>query len=1514
MSLRALPSDRSPVRHRLLLLLTVVALFVGQGVAGSAPARAAATAAAPTIASAQLATASGLVSAADGSGPIAGVVVKALTHGSADFTPVATATTGSTGAWTMTDLPPGDYDLQFDASDTAYLSQWWSAATTRDRAGVLSATAGVTLSGLDASLTRAATVSGRVVDESGTPLADVLVTPREQSAGAVTRGAVITAADGTFTVRGLTAGTYTLDFSGAGRVSWSYGMASATAAPAFFAVAEGTSVSGRVMVLPAGSTMVTRGLLAAADTTATMSGHVYAGSTASPLTGALVVAVAADSDGLSSGVLNATTDATGAWTLTGLSPDVYTVHVLPPAGSDYLEQWWDAAPQRSHAAYAVLGASGARTDMDATLVQGGSISGKVTAGGTFGVADVVVQAAPVGTETWSSVVTDGDGNFTLVALRPDQYVVQFDGRSLGFEPAWWSGTSQTGVATRSAASPVAVTAGAAAAGHDIVMAQAGSIFGTVTGPNATPVADVPLEITDVDSGITSSSITDVGGNFVAGGLTAGRYLVRVTPLDGSQLASQWFDGVFSRPDATPVIVENGLDNRIDFSLVPSGTISGRVLRPGGAPAATGSIMVAPASDPTFTDVVAVNPLDGTFSLSGLGPGDYLLSAVDDGTLVTYYATSGSTANASSASAVTLAAGAAVSGRSITLAPGASISGRVTEGSTGAPFGQIAAIDVRTGAQLGASSIGGSGSYTMTGLPAGTYAVMATGTTDVSRWFGNTTTWADSTFVSLAGGTARTGVDISLPAAGIGPVGTSTFSGHITLPAGAATTDFSNLSVGLVDAAGLSYSTFSINADGTFDIFDVPDGSLTMHLVDLTQELFLAPQPVTTPTSTLEVQPVVGASIAGALVNEAGKPLANVDVGATSDAGVTASTLSGPDGNFRISGLPAGTVRLHLGPASPYASTWVGGGQTPGSGTLYDLTLGSTTDAAQLTVPLGGTITGTVTLPADAQGTEVIVEALDAHHDVVGATTVVGTHAYELAGLLPGVFTVRFSGPGMATQQWSAPGSSGPSDVIVAAGRTAGNVDATLAPPTGTASVAGTITAQGNPALRARVTLVQPSDGHATASAISDAAGHYVVSGVPAGDYKVQVQSCLTSGPATAGPLCVTRWWKVATDFASAPPISVASGEARPGVDVELSSMGLFTSSPAPTITGTPRVGVALGVTDGSWSPPPGTLSHRWLVGGVAVGTSTSYTPQPQDVGKTVVVETTATRAGFASRTTRSAATAAVLPGNLTGAPVPTISGTVRVGLRLTATAGTWGPAPVTLAYQWRRNGVAIPGATASTHLLGAADRATTISVTVTAAKTGYTTVAKTSAATATVAAGVLTAPVPKITGTVKVGYRLTATAGTWGPLPVTVKYQWRRNGVAITGASASTYLLTAADRTARMTVTVTGMKTGYTTAAKTSAATLAVATGTLTATPMPKITGTTRVGSRLTATAGTWSPAPVTLKYQWRRNGVAITGATASTYVIASSMRGARITVTVTGAKTGYTSVARTSTATAVIS
>jgi hypothetical protein len=166
----------------------------------------------------------------------------------------------------------------------------------------------------------------------------------------------------------------------------------------------------------------------------------------------------------------------------------------------------------------------------------------------------------------------------------------------------------------------------------------------------------------------------------------------------------------------------------------------------------------------------------------------------------------------------------------------------------------------------------------------------------------------------------------------------------------------------------------------------------------------------------------------------------------------------------------------------------------------------------------------------------------------------------------------------------------------------------------------------------------------------------------------------------------------------------------------------------------------------------------------------------------------------------------------------------------------------------------------------------TFSVTVTGSKAGYSTAAKTSALTARVAVGTLAAPVPKITGTAKVGYTLTAVPGAWGPAPVVLKYQWKANGVVITGATASTYKPSAAVIGKTISVTVTGSQAGYTTAARTSALTARVAVGTLTA-PVLVISSAVRVGSALTAT-GAWGPAPVTLKYQWKANGVAITGAT----------------------------------------
>lgn len=159
----------------------------------------------------------------------------------------------------------------------------------------------------------------------------------------------------------------------------------------------------------------------------------------------------------------------------------------------------------------------------------------------------------------------------------------------------------------------------------------------------------------------------------------------------------------------------------------------------------------------------------------------------------------------------------------------------------------------------------------------------------------------------------------------------------------------------------------------------------------------------------------------------------------------------------------------------------------------------------------------------------------------------------------------------------------------------------------------------------------------------------------------------------------------------------------------------------------------------------------------------------------------------------------------------------------------------------------------------------------------------------------------------KVGVKLTATPGTWSQNGVSVAYQWLRNGVDISGATAAKYTPVAADSGKMLSVMVTASKANYTDAVAISSS-YKVGPGTLTA-PVPTITGTDTVGKTLTAHPGSWTSGS-TLKYQWYAAGKAISGATKATDKLASSVAGKAITVRVTGSKSGYTTVAKTSKAT----
>ncbi|RFA16276.1 hypothetical protein B7R21_02540 [Subtercola boreus] len=185
--------------------------------------------------------------------------------------------------------------------------------------------------------------------------------------------------------------------------------------------------------------------------------------------------------------------------------------------------------------------------------------------------------------------------------------------------------------------------------------------------------------------------------------------------------------------------------------------------------------------------------------------------------------------------------------------------------------------------------------------------------------------------------------------------------------------------------------------------------------------------------------------------------------------------------------------------------------------------------------------------------------------------------------------------------------------------------------------------------------------------------------------------------------------------------------------------------------------------------------------------------------------------------------------------------------------------------------------------------------------------------TQVVTRGTLTAPTPIVSGSAIYLQTLTASPGSWGPAPVALSYQWKRDGVPIGGATTSTYTLASADVGTKVSVAVTGTKASYATATVESAQTTAVAGLVLTATPVPTISGTAKVSQTLTANSGAWAPATVNLAYQWLGGGVAIAGATASTYTVKNADAGSTITVRVTGTKAGYTTASKTSAATAPV-
>ncbi|WP_232680345.1 Ig-like domain repeat protein [Nocardioides sp. R-C-SC26] len=268
--------------------------------------------------------------------------------------------------------------------------------------------------------------------------------------------------------------------------------------------------------------------------------------------------------------------------------------------------------------------------------------------------------------------------------------------------------------------------------------------------------------------------------------------------------------------------------------------------------------------------------------------------------------------------------------------------------------------------------------------------------------------------------------------------------------------------------------------------------------------------------------------------------------------------------------------------------------------------------------------------------------------------------------------------------------------------------------------------------------------------------------------------------------------------------------------------------------------------------------------------------------------------------------------NLEVITAPLLGGSPQVGNVLTAVAPVWNLLTgVTTSVTWLRDGVAIPGATGLSYLSTAQDVGRTITAQFTGNALGgllgtvLSLVVPTNGVVVTQGASPVATKPTAISGVPQLGSTLSAIAPVWNVLNVLTSFQWLRDGVPIAGATGLTYSLTSNDLGRQISVVATGLLDGLDPTRSVSSFVTALLGGRPEMVEAPKVVGGASVGSLLTADPGEWTQ-KIEFVFQWLRDGVPITGATASTYTTTAADAGREVAVKVVPDITGYDGAAAT--------
>jgi protocatechuate 3,4-dioxygenase beta subunit len=572
---------------------------------------------------------------------------------------------------------------------------------------------------------------------------------------------------------------------------------------------------------------------------------------------------------------------------------------------------------------------------------------------------------------------------------------------------------------------------------------------------------------------------------------------------------------------------------------------------------------------------AATSATGQFSVTGLTPGSYLVCFVPQndttGHSVTGYLPGcyrqqpygyGTTGTP-----VTVLAGKMTSGLVDYLPVAGALGGRVTDASGQGIPGVFVSVFSDDPNQSGSSATtGADGSYTATGLAAGSYQVCFD---SQAAGGASATGYLDECYDKLPPNYSGTPVPVTLGhlSAGINAVlaTAGAITGQVTDPSGApvqgifASVFGAGYGYGNTDSSGgyaikgLATGSYTLCFDGSYDISDAaPYGYTNSCGGDHWLRVDVTTGQATTVNGTVEKAGAVGGTVTG----DDG-PVAGVWVSVFDSSGSQLTSTSTDDnGSYQFTGVAPGEVTVCFDPtytAGGYQRTCYGA-QTDSSGTPITVTAGQLS-TADVRLSKGASITGTVTDSSGAPISGVLVSAFGtssysgyyAQTDESGSYTISGVTAEDYQVCFDPSYAQGPAAGGYAAECYDNQPSIETADPVTVSGTGSVTVDAVLSSG---AAITGTVTgSDGAPLGGVYVYAYSPDSGQQVTATSDYQDGSYRIPGLSEGDYTLCFDPVNVRQPAATG--YVAECYDNQPGSFGGTPVHVAAGSVTAGIDAEL---------------------------------------------------------------------------------------------------------------------------------------------------------------------------------------------------------------------------------------------------------------------------------------------------------------------------------------------------------------------------